>query len=140
MKKLAVIFIISLLLTACNVNSVETMVLLDEKITKVEVSKSNGVGDINLEIVKTFEDQPTIRILENAIKNAVMKDVPLPKSTPDYDLIINYGDNLPAHAIHLWLGNDNEQSVMMYMVEGGDTYVTSMKITKAFRDLLLNEE
>ena len=130
----------SLLLTACNVNSVETMVLLDEKIMKVEVSKSNGVGDINLEILKTFEDNPTVRIFENAIKNAVMKEVTLPKSTPDYDLIINYGNDLPKHAIHLWLGGDNEQSIMMYMVEGGDTYVTSMKITKALRDLLLNEE
>ena len=129
-----------LFLTACNLNSVETMVLLDEKIMKVEVSKSNGVGDVNLEISKTFEDKPTIRVFENAIKNAVMKEVTLPKTNPDFDLIIDYGDNLPKHAIHLWLGKDNEQSIMMYMVEGGDTYVTSMKITKALRDLLLNEE
>ncbi|WP_096155537.1 MULTISPECIES: hypothetical protein [Bacillus] len=139
MKKL--LFIISLIyLSACNVNQVDTMVLLNEKVTKVEVSRSNGIGDVNLDILTTYEDKPTIRIFENAIKSAVQKEVTIPKSTPDYDLIIDYGDNFPRHAIHLWLGNDKEQSIMMYMVEGGDTYVTSMKITKALRDLLLNAE
>ncbi|WP_141433937.1 hypothetical protein [Bacillus sp. 03113] len=127
-------------ISGCQLNQGETMVLLDEKVKKVEVSKSNGVGDINQDIMLSFDDKQSIKIFEGAIRTATKQESAMNVVDPDFDLIVGYGDKFPKHAIHLWLGNENESSILMYMVGEGETYLTSSKFTNQLRELILSEE
>lgn len=43
------IFLGIIVLAGCQLTQGETMVLLDEKVVKVELSPSNGIGDVNPE-------------------------------------------------------------------------------------------
>lgn len=118
----------------------ETMVLLDEKIEKVEVSESIGAGDVNDDILMTFSDKKSIRTFERAITSAVKQDVGVGESVPDFDILVGYEKGLPTHAIHIWLGEENKKSILMYMVGEGQTYVASEKMTNELRKLLHSTE
>lgn len=132
------IFLGIIVLAGCQLTQGETMVLLDEKVVKVELSPSNGIGDVNPEASKSFDDKKSIKVFENTIRTAVKKQVKVgPK--PDYDVIVSYGDRFPKHAIHLWLGDEDEKSTLMYMVGEGETYITSAKATNQLRDIILKD-
>ncbi|WP_273129338.1 hypothetical protein [Bacillus weihaiensis] len=114
----------------------EAMVLLDEKVVEVTISKSMGTGDINMEALKTFKDESSLKAFETSIQTAVKKQVEV-SEIPDYDLAVSYGDEFPAHAIHLWLGEEGKPSTLAYMVGEGETYTTTVKATGELRALLV---
>ncbi|MBY0098318.1 hypothetical protein H0185_16080 [Mesobacillus maritimus] len=123
----------------CQNNSENTMVLLDEKVSEINVSPSNGVGDMNLDISLSFKDKKSIKMFEQAIKTATKQKSDVYNLKPDYDVMVEYEGGLPTHAIHLWLGEEGEKSTLMYMVGEGETYVTSSKMTSKLRKLILSE-
>ena len=47
---------------------------------------------------------------------------------------------LPTHAMHLWLGEENEKSTLMYLQDDNIVYFTSVKSTKILRDLILKND
>ena len=49
------------------------------------------------------------------------------KSKPDNNVMVEYDGGFPIHAIHLWLGEEDEKSTLMYMVGEGETYLTPSK-------------
>ena len=53
--------------------------------------------------------------------------------------MVEYDDGFPTHAIHLWLGEEDEKSTLMYMVGEGETYLTSLRTTNQLRELILSE-
>ncbi|MBD8070642.1 hypothetical protein [Bacillus sp. PS06] len=127
------------LLVGCQMNQEETMVLLDEKVIEVNVSKSNGFGDMNFELLHSFNDKKSIQVFEKAIRNATLQEMDFNPTQPDFDVMVEYKDGLPTHAIHLWLGEEDETSILMYMIGEGETYVTSSKTTNQLRELLISE-
>ncbi len=42
--------------------------------------------------------------------------------------------------IHLWLGEENEKSILMYMVGEGEIYITSSKTTNQIMKLILSDQ
>ena len=124
------------LIVGCQNSDGTTMVLLDEKVKEVNVSKSNGVGDMNQNIILSFDDKESIKVFEKAIRTAVKQQSNINESKPDYDVMVEYVGGFPTHAIHLWLGDEGEKSILMYMV-GGETYLTSSKATDQMRELIL---
>ena len=140
MKIFRLVLILSsvILLGGCQPNHGETMVLLDEKVVEVIISESNGVGDINVDPLMSFEDNRSLKVFENAIRTAVKSNVSV-GGEPDYDIIVSYGEEFPKHAIHLWLGKEGEQSTLTYMAGAGETYTTSANATKQLRELIISE-
>ena len=124
------------LIVGCQNSEGTTMVLLDEKVKEINVSKSNGVGDMNQDIILSFDDKESIKVFEKAIRTAVKQQSNINESKPDYDVMVEYDGGFPTHAIHLWLGEEGEKSILMYMV-GGETYLTSSKATDQMRELIL---
>lgn len=116
----------------------EMMVLLDEKVMEVTVSESNGIGDMNQEALIRIEDNEGIKVVEKAIRTAAKSNIDT-SDTPDYDLVVSYGDDFPPHAIHLWLGEAGEESRLSYMVGDGEIYTTTAKAATELRDLLLKQ-
>lgn len=134
------LFLLSVtLLGSCQTNEGQkTMVLLEEEVVEIIISESNGVGNINLEPLMSFDDNRSIKLFENAIRTAVKSNVSVSR-IPDYDIIVSYGDEFPKHAIHLWLEKEGEQSTLSYMVGEGETYTTSAKATNQLRELIILE-
>ena len=139
-------FLYSLLLLAglfflvgCQNSEGNTMVLLDEKVKEINLSKSNGIGDMNQDIIFSFDDKESIKVFEGAIRTAVKHQSNINVTKPDYDVMVDYDGGFPTHAIHLWLGDEGEKSILMYMV-GGETYLTSSKATDQLRGLILSEQ
>ena len=128
------------LIVGCQNSQGNTMVLLDEKVKEVNVSKSSGVGDMNQDIILSFNDEQSIKVFEKAIKTAVKQKSDINETKPDYDVMVEYDGGLPTHAIHLWLGEEDEKSTLMYMVGEGETFVTSSKATNQLRELVHLEQ
>ncbi|MBS4209489.1 hypothetical protein [Bacillus sp. FJAT-50079] len=142
MKLKMVILIISivgtLILVGCQLRPTETMVLLDEKISKVEISKSNGFGEMNEDIMQTYTDAESIKIFRHVITAAQKQKDKIDISEPEYDVMIGYTSEegpLPTHAIHLWLGKENEKSMFMYLGDK-DVYFTTVKDTQKLRSFI----
>ncbi|MGD6968300.1 hypothetical protein ACQCVP_17865 [Rossellomorea vietnamensis] len=114
----------------------EMMVLLDEKVMEVIVSESKGAGDINEEALLKIEDNEGIKAVESAIRTAVKSNSGGTSAAPDYDLVVSYGEDFPPHAIHVWLGEEGEQSRLSYMVGEGEIYTTTKKAASELRDIL----
>lgn len=127
------------LIAGCQNSLENTMVLLDEKVKEINVSNSLGIGDINQDIILSFDDQESIKVFEKSIRTALKQQVNIDEIKPDYDVMVQYEGGLPTHAIHLWLGQEGEKSTLMYMVGEGQTYVTTSKATSQLRKLILNE-
>ncbi|MEK5233833.1 hypothetical protein MHB42_19245 [Lysinibacillus sp. FSL K6-0232] len=128
------------LIVGCQNSQENTMVLLDEKVREVNVSKSGGIGDMNQDIIFSFKDEQAIKVFEKAIRTAVKQQSNINETNPDYNVMVEYEGGLPTHAIHLWLGEEDEKSTLMYMVGEGETYLTSSKATNQLRELILTEQ
>ncbi|WP_456272507.1 hypothetical protein [Bacillus sp. AK031] len=129
-------FMSVLFLVGCQMKQGEMMVLLDEKVLEVTVSESNGAGDINEEVFLKIEDNEGIKAVENAIRTAEKSNSGDTSDKPDYDLVVSYGEDFPPHAIHLWLGEEGEQSRLSYIVGEGEVYMTTKKAASELRDIL----
>jgi len=127
------------LVGGCQNSQENTMVLLDETIKEINVSKSGGIGDMNQDIIQSFDDEQSIKVFEKAIRTAVKQEAVINETKPDYDVMVEYDGGLPTHAIHLWIGEENEKSILMYMVGEGETYQTSSKMTNQLRELIFSE-
>ena len=140
MKKyvLAMVLLITLA-TGCQSPFAETMVLLDEPIAEVHISKSMGFGEMNEDLLFNFNDDKTIEVFEKAIMGAERIADKVDLSEPEYNLAIVYEGGLPSHAIYLWLGDENEESMMMYLTNEETAYATSARATNHLRELLLSE-
>ncbi|WP_204260501.1 hypothetical protein [Bacillus sp. 22-7] len=124
------------IITACQ--SAETMVLLDEEISEIKVSKSEGLGGINEESIISFKDRKSIAVFEKAITTAVKQSGKTDIRKPEYDIAVEYKGDPPSHGIHLWLGENNEKSAFMY-ITNEDIYQTSPEMTKKLRSLILSD-
>ena len=133
--------IIIVLLAGCQSEQGDTMVLLDEKVKAIHIAESNGLEDINTEILQTFLDEKSISLFEKAIWTAQKQSGQIDVSEPEYDVMVEYDageGELPTHEIHLWLGGENERSTLMY-IEDDEVYLTTPAITKKLRTLLMKE-
>ncbi|VEF47605.1 Uncharacterised protein [Bacillus freudenreichii] len=129
------------LLAGCGSNQAETMVLLDEKISGVKISKSKGFGGMNEDTLLSLKDKESLKIMEKAIVTAIKQPGKVDVSEPDYDVVVEYESTegeLPTHGLHLWLGKKNEKSMFMYVTDDS-VYLTSIEMTKQLRELLLTE-
>lgn len=136
------IFSFAMALIGCQVQQAETMVLLDEKISEINISNSMGSGEMNEEIILSIKDMKSIDVFKKAITTAVKQPGKVDISKPDYDVMVEYGaeeGGLPTHGIHLWLGKENEKSSFMYITDDS-IYLTSPQMTKKLRELILSDK
>ena len=139
-----IILILSILgmmiLVGCQSQTTETMVLLDEKISAVKISKSNGFGGMNEDYLHSYTDAESIETFSNAITTAQKQMGKVDVSEPEYDVMVEYTSaegQFPTHGIHLWLGKENEKSMFMYIGDD-EVYLTTPKMTEKLRTLILS--
>lgn len=115
----------------------EPMVLLDEPIKAIHFSTSKGVGEMNETILFSIKEDAGIKTMEKVILTAVQEPTVINEQLPDYDVMVEYKKDLPTHAIHLWVGEQDEPSVLMYMVSDGQTFLTTGDMTNSLREIIV---
>ncbi|MFE0507861.1 hypothetical protein ACWF7H_29505 [Peribacillus butanolivorans] len=80
--------------------------IINEDITRIEVSKSKGVNKI------IFEDQESIQIFYDVISKAVREDGIVNMTDPDYYVMILYANNEQQN-INVWVGESENKSTLM---------------------------
>lgn len=115
------------------------MTLLDD-ISSISISKSNGYGGINDDYLTTIEQDTLIEKFKKIIKNAEgkRKKVNVKNEKPDYDIVVDYGND-ETHLLHLVLGNEGENSRVMYMGNEMNGFDISSKDTEVLRGILESE-
>ncbi|MDV2884675.1 hypothetical protein RYX45_05760 [Alkalihalophilus pseudofirmus] len=140
MKKSAVIInlLTALLLTGC-LNRGEPMVLLDEPIVQIDVSyPRGGVMNTGDDILYRYTDEAAIQSFRKIMKNT--RERPVEMTTyPDYEIVVTYANELPMHGVYVWLGEEGEESVLTYLPNFEETYVTNANTTKQLRELVEKE-
>ncbi|OAT85420.1 hypothetical protein A6P54_18990 [Bacillus sp. MKU004] len=128
-------------LAACQQERSEKMVLLDEKISAVDISESKGLGGMNEQVLMSFTDKDSLSIFKTAITTARKQPGKVDLTEPDYDVMVQYESEegqLQTHGIHLWLGDEGEASTLVYV--GDETvYHAPPEITKQLRGLIVSE-
>ncbi|MED1603290.1 hypothetical protein [Alkalihalophilus marmarensis] len=140
MKKSAAIItlLIGLLLTGC-LNRGEPMVLLEEPIVQIDVSYPRG-GIVNAddESLYSYTDEATIQSFRKIMKNT--REQPVEVTTyPNYEIVVTYANELPMHGVYVWLGEEGEESVLTYLPNFEETYITNANTTKMLRKLIERE-
>lgn len=142
-KSVIVVSIVAaaMFLAACQQDQSEKMVLLDEKISAVDISESKGLGGMNEEVLMSFTDKDSLSIFKTAITTARKQPGKVDLTEPDYDVMVQYESEegqLPTHGIHLWLGDEGDASTFVYI--GDETvYHAPPEITKQLRGLIVSE-
>lgn len=123
------------LLFACQLQE-KKMTLLDD-ISSISVSKSNGYGGINDNYFTTIDQENLISKFQEVLKSAEgkRKKVNVEKEKPDYDIVVDYGND-ETHLLHLVLGNEGEESRVMYMGHEVNGFDISTKDTEFLREML----
>lgn len=132
-----VYFAMIAVLCACQSFEGETLELLDEPIAEIRVTESQGmqiIGEEDSKTLFTFTDPKDITVFEKALTTAALHEESIPPGEPEFHLYVHYENNLPVHAFHLWLGNDKEQCLLMYMIDETEKiYVVSDEMSKQLR-------
>ncbi|ADU28929.1 hypothetical protein [Evansella cellulosilytica] len=116
----------------------ETMDLLDEEIIEVKVSMSQWLGNMNQEAYLSIKDEEMIAVFSSAILSAREQKKDNTLSSPDFDVIVAYKEGYPSHAMHLWLGDENEESTFSYFM-GDATYITPSVVTNQLREIISSQ-
>lgn len=142
MKPILPLFIFVLfILSGCQSIPPAKMVLLDESIAEVNIAHSTGFGEMNEDIFLNFKDNRTVSFFKKAITTSTLYRGTI-DTRPEYDLMVTYTRLLPAHGMHLWLGEENEPSTFMFLGDelNSTVYHTTTAVTKELRALILKEE
>ncbi|UOQ83527.1 hypothetical protein [Gracilibacillus salinarum] len=135
MKQLSLILFLSICflpLVSCQ-SANEEMTLLDN-VSSVSISESDGYGGLNEHYFTTIEQGELTSEFEEVIKHANSQTQAV-SNQPDYDILVRY-ENGETHGLHLILGNEGQESTLMYIGHESEGYIVSSESTEVLRKML----
>ncbi|MFP3378553.1 hypothetical protein SB767_19360 [Bacillus sp. SIMBA_069] len=136
MKKL-IFFLLCIVLIMIGCNSSNNENVKEHNISKVSISTFNVYGGLNENYFLNMEDKQIINGINNMFNG--MKKQKKRGETPQYDILITY-ENSDTKGIHLYLGNEGERSVIMYIGHEETVYYTSEEMTKQLRKIIVKKD
>ena len=127
MKKilLMALFFISvpIVLMGCQTNDSDS-----DDIVKVSVSESREFGEINTDFLYAYEDEETLELFEELFDDAVKQDGIVDIVSPEFDIEAEL-ENGSKKQLHLWVGEADQRSTLMYVEDTNTIYRTSAEHT-----------
>ena len=127
MKKilLMALFFISvpIVLMGCQTNDSDS-----DDIVKVSVSESREFGKINTDFFGVYEDEETVDMFEELFEDAVKQDGIVDIVSPEFDIEAEL-ENGSKKQLHLWVGEADQRSTLMYVEDTNTIYRTSAEHT-----------
>lgn len=130
--QLLFIFIFPFILLGCNSNS---QLAESDDILKVSVADNIEMGKMNTDYFAVFEDEESLEVFEDAIENAEKQEGIVDVSPPDFDLEVVYQDQ-SIEELHLWVGWENEISLLMKVEDTHTIYTIPQEITVKLIEIL----
>ena len=134
MKKilLMALFFISvpIVLMGCQTNDSDS-----DDIVKVSVSESREFGKINTDFFGVYEDEETVDMFEELFEDAVKQDGIVDISAPEFDIEAEL-ENGSKKQLHLWVGEADQRSNLMYVEDTNTIYLTPAEDTNWLIELL----
>lgn len=120
------ILLIPLILIGCQ-STVDDETPNDE-ISKVSLSNSNTIGQINTDFFTVYEDEEVLETFQNIFTSAVKQEGIVDIAEPEFDLEVIYKEG-NKQEYHLWLGEKDEQSTLMQVEDTHTIYTISEEAT-----------
>ena len=134
MKKilLMALFFISvpIVLMGCQTNDSDS-----DDIVKVSVSESREFGKINTDFFGVYEDEETVDMFEELFEDAVKQDGIVDIVSPEFDIEAEL-ENGSKKQLHLWVGEADQRSTLMYVEDTNTIYLTPAEDTNWLIELL----
>lgn len=127
------ILLIPLILIGCQ-STVDDETPNDE-ISKVSLSNSNTIGQINTDFFTVYEDEEVLETFQNIFTSAVKQEGIVDIAEPEFDLEVIYKEG-NKQEYHLWLGEKDEQSTLMQVEDTHTIYTISEETTNQLIDLV----
>ena len=127
------ILLIPLILIGCQ-STVDDETPNDE-ISKVSLSNSNTIGQINTDFFTVYEDEEVLETFQNIFTSAVKQEGIVQIAEPEFDLEVIYKEG-NKQEYHLWLGEKDEQSTLMQVEDTHTIYTISEEATNQLIDLV----
>lgn len=127
------ILLIPLILIGCQ-STVDDETPNDE-ISKVSLSNSNTIGQINTDFFTVYEDEEVLETFQNIFTSAVKQEGIVDIAEPEFDLEVIYKEG-NKQEYHLWLGEKDEQSTLMQVEDTHAIYTISEEATNQLIDLV----
>lgn len=127
------ILLIPLILIGCQ-STVDDETPNDE-ISKVSLSNSNTIGQINTDFFTVYEDEEVLETFQNIFTSAVKQEGIVDIAEPEFDLEVIYKEG-NKQEYHLWLGEKDEQSTLMQVEDTHTIYTISEEATNQLIDLV----
>ena len=127
MKKIllmALLFVsVPIVLMGCQTNDSDS-----DDIVKVSVSESREFGKINTDFFGVYEDEETVDMFEDLFEDAVKQDGIVDIVSPEFDIEAEL-ENGSKKQLHLWVGEADQRSTLMYVEDTNTIYRTSAEHT-----------
>lgn len=127
MKKIllmALLFVsVPIVLMGCQTNDSDS-----DDIVKVSVSESREFGKINTDFFGVYKDEETVDMFEELFEDAVKQDGIVDISAPEFDIEAEL-ENGSKKQLHLWVGEADQRSTLMYVEDTNTIYRTSAEHT-----------
>lgn len=127
------ILLIPLILIGCQ-STVDDETPNDE-ISKVSLSNSSTIGQINTDFFTVYEDEEVLETFQNIFTSAVKQEGIVDIAEPEFDLEVIYKEG-NKQEYHLWLGEKDEQSTLMQVEDTHTIYTISEEATNQLIDLV----
>ena len=125
--------LILVVLVGCQ-SSIDDEISSDE-ISKVSISNSNNIGNINTDFFMVYEDEEVLEVFQDIFRNAVKQEGIVDISEPNFDLEVTYEEGNKGE-YHLWLGEKDQNSTLMNSEDTHTIYSISEEATNQLIDLI----
>lgn len=131
---LTVLFIIFVMIFVGCHSIKEEMSILDT-ITQISISNSKGYGGLNENYFVSLDNSEVVLSFEEILKDAKNVKGSYNRLNPDYDILVQY-KNGDTHGLHLFLGNEDEESEFMYIGHEDTIYKVNPEGTRKLRQII----
>ncbi|MEH7235638.1 hypothetical protein [Bacillus sp. JJ1562] len=107
-------------------------------ISKISISESEGYGGLNENYFTTIDSEEMVQVFEEVVKSTVQTNGIVKKNRPDFDILVQYADG-STHGLHLSLGNEGDESILMYVGHESTTYIVRPDGTEKLRQMIETE-
>ena len=107
-------------------------------IKEISISEFYKYGGINEEYFVSINQPESLLKFKEIVEDAEKRDNNTSKEDPNYDLRIQY-ENGDIHMLHMLLGHQGQESVLMYAGHENRVFYISPKATAELRKILLVE-
>lgn len=105
------------------------------QLTNVNISKSQGFGEMNSDFFAVYTDKTSLDIFQHAIATAVQQEGAVNVVDPEFDLQLVTTKSQKSN-YYLWLGQEGQQSSLMEATDTHTLYALTEEATASLRTLL----